>query len=121
MDADELAARRAEMAELIDEDPSSVTGYRRVVGGAGETSYSLTGRLVFAALRSATYVERAPEVPELPVAEYPWLVIAAYDAEAIKPKDELDIVSPTYGRRRFRVGFVVRLEDKQEALCKELG
>jgi len=121
MDTNELRARRAEMLRLVNQDPSSITGYRKGIGGAGETSYALTGRLVFASVRNAAFVERRAEVPELPVAEYPWLVVTTYDEDAIKPKDELDIVSPTYGRRRFIVGFVVRLEDKQEALCKELG
>lgn len=121
MDVNELAARRRDVDEFIDEDPSEFTGYRKGIGGAAETTYSLTGRLVFAARRTATVAERSPEVPELPVAEYPWVVTTYHDSERVKAKDELDAVSPTYGRRRFFVGHVVLLEDKQEALCKELG
>lgn len=121
MDSDELRARRADVEELIGDDPSTFIAFRRGLAGADETTFTFTGRLVFLSMRTAATAERSPEVPELPVAEYPWLVMTYYNTEEVKAKDELDCISPTYGRRRFRVGFVARLEDRQEVLCRELA
>ncbi len=131
MDASELAARRVDTTKRIEEDPKEITVYRHAIGGGEEELGTFTGRLIFGAMRRSTTIESRPQQGHLGVekfvSEYPWLVLAEYNAllanGGVRVKDELMIAYPGMPKttRHFIVGFVTSFEWQQEVLCTERG
>lgn len=127
MDADELAARRDDINEIINADPISVTVFRHTIAEGEQELGPFTGRLIFGAQRRSVTAESRPSlgVPEKFVAEYPWLMLAHWNDlvanGGVKPKDELRIEWAEGVYRHFIVGFVTRFKWQQEVLCTERG
>lgn len=116
----DLVARRRDVQRQIDDDPWTVTVYRRgLTPDNAETTWTFTGRVTPFGIRGTT-IERAAAVlgGEAPVGRYAFVLLAPYNQPAMQARDEVVAVQGDI-TRNLHVVFATQYSYKHEAILDE--
>lgn len=117
-----LIARRRDTLNIINEDPWSVTVYRRrATGDADEVTFTLSGRVSPAGARGAPSMTSTRAFPgTLPVGRFGWLLLTEYDVDRIIARDEIIAVQDSTSiTRKFLAVYSARYSYKYEVIMDE--
>jgi len=117
------AARRADTAQIISEDPWAVTVYRKGrTPDQTETTWSFTGRIQPVGGFGSRATEKRPAAlaGELGIGEAMWGILAPWDTPELKTGDEVRATqAATAIERVFDTLYCSRYAYKIEVVCHE--
>lgn len=116
-----LTVMRRDIKRIIDDDPWTVTVYRRGrTPDDAETAWSFTGRITPAVSRGVLALNPTAMGGEHGESRYGWVLLTEYDVDKLRQGDEVRAVQASSSfERAFVVFYAAQYAYKQEIIIDE--